>query len=33
MMQERLPITNFSSMVFPLIIAFKTYRGEVPMSP
>ena len=31
--QDKLPIIKNSSMVRPLIIALKTYKGDVPISP
>ena len=32
-MQDNPPKINSSLTTFPLMIAFNTYRGEVPMSP
>jgi len=33
MIQDNPPSINSSEMIFPFIIAPKTYKGEVPMSP
>ena len=31
--QDKLPIIRFSLISFPLMMALKTYKGEVPISP
>ena len=33
MIQDKDPTINNSSITFSLVIAFRTYKGEVPMSP